>query len=80
EGRVRRAAERTVKTIQKGKPAQVQVADLRDDLKEALEANEDLAERLEKLESLIGEEGEDEEVTDQEPADVPEDSAAAATP
>jgi len=72
--RVRRAAESTIKTIQEGKPAQVQVADLRDDLKEALEANEDLAERLEKLESLIGE---DEEVANQEQADAPEGSTAA---
>ena len=67
ESRVRRAAENTIKTIQEGKPAQVQMADLRDDLKEALEANEDLAERLEKLESLMDE---DEEVADQEQADA----------
>ncbi len=64
---VRRAAERTIKTIQEGKPAQVQLTDLRDDLKEALEANEDLAERLEKLESLIGEV---EEVADERQADA----------
>ncbi|MCZ6653131.1 MAG: M1 family aminopeptidase [Planctomycetota bacterium] len=71
-GRVRRAAERTIKTIQEGKPPQVQMAELRDDLKEALEANEDLAERLEKLESLITE---DEEMADQKRADAREGSA-----
>ena len=64
----------TIKTIQEGKPAQVQVAELREDLKEALEANEDLAERLEKLESILGE---DEEAADREQADAAEHSAAA---
>ncbi len=76
ERRVRRAAEKTIKTIQEGKPAQVQVAELRDDLKEALEANEDLAERLEKLESLIGEE---EEAADQRQADARQPEPANAT-
>jgi HEAT repeat protein len=65
--RVRRTAESTIKKIEEGKPAQVQVAELRDDLKEALDANADLAERLEKLESLIGE---GDEVADQRQADA----------
>ncbi len=75
ERRVRSTAERTVKTIQEGKPAQVQVAELRKDFKEALEENKDITERLEKLESLLKERG---ETSGKERAEAQQNKAAAA--
>lgn len=51
--RVRKSVERAIKTIESGEPAQVQLADLREDLKEAIKKNEGLADRVEKLESQL---------------------------
>ena len=51
--RVRKAAERSIKAIESGEPAQVQLADLRKDLKEAIDKNEGLKDRVEKLESQL---------------------------
>jgi aminopeptidase N len=53
EFRLRDAAERTIKTIESGKPADVQFADLRKELKEARDVNEELTERVKKLEAMI---------------------------
>ena len=48
---MRRGAESTITAINAGKPAQVQLADFRRELREALEENKELGERLERLES-----------------------------
>ncbi len=47
--------ERTIKAIESGEPAQVQLAELRSELKEAQETNESLSDRISKLESIISE-------------------------
>ncbi len=69
--RVRSAAERTIEAIEKGEPAQVQLAELRDELKEMTEKSKDLADRLEKLESKTGEVDE-EESPEENPEESPE--------
>ena len=74
ERRVRRTAESTIKAIQEGQPAQVQLAELRKDFKEALEENEELAERVAKLEGLMGD---DTETSGQEQADARQDKDVA---
>jgi aminopeptidase N len=51
--RVRRGAERAMQAVESGKPAQVQLADLREELKEALEQNESMADRIERLEKRL---------------------------
>lgn len=51
--RVRKSAERSIKTIESGEPAQVQLADLRKDLKEAMKKGEGLSDRVEKLEAQL---------------------------
>ena len=51
--RLREAAASAIKSIESGKPAQVQVAELRDQLKSALEQSKDLTGRVEKLEALL---------------------------
>ncbi len=57
---MRTSAERTIKAIEKGEPAPIQLDDIRDDLKALLEENKDLIERLQKLEGrLETEEGEE---------------------
>ncbi len=48
--RVRRAAERTIEAIEKGEPAQVGLDEVRDELKEIVEKNEELTDRLDRLE------------------------------
>ena len=53
--RVRRMAERTIKTIRKGEPATLQLDELRDELKTVSESNKKLTDRLEKLEALLEE-------------------------
>lgn len=75
EGRVRRAAEKSVKTIEAGKPAQIQFAELREDLKEALEQNKDLTDRLEKLEQSLGGDEQADKAAD---ADAPKTAAVSA--
>ncbi len=75
ERRVRRAAERTIEAIEAGKPAQVQLAELREDLEEALQENEDLADRVEKLEGQLQE---DRELASQADAREPESASAVA--
>jgi aminopeptidase N len=51
--RLRTRAERTIEAIQKGTPANAQVDDLRAEVKELLEENKHLSERLEKLEGRL---------------------------
>ncbi len=70
--RVRSAAERTIEAIEKGEPAQVQLAELRDELKEVTEKSKDFADRLEKLEGKM-EKVDMEEVDEEEsPEENPE--------
>ena len=72
--RVRRAAERTIEAIEKGEPAQVQLAELRDELKKVTDKSKDLADRLEKLEGKM-EEVDMEEVDEVEsPEESPEET------
>jgi aminopeptidase N len=50
EFRLRQSAKRSIEAIEKGEPAQVQVDELRKELRELADRNEELAARLEKLE------------------------------
>lgn len=50
---VRRTAEKSIEAIESGKPAQIQLAELREDLKSAQEQYDELIERFEKLESRV---------------------------
>lgn len=52
--RLRKSALETIQAIQSGKPAQVQLADLRTELREAVDQNKALSERLAKLERELG--------------------------
>ncbi len=45
--------EKAIKAIESGEPAQVQLAELRSELKESQEQNESLSDRISKLESII---------------------------
>lgn len=45
--------EKTIKAIESGEPAQVQLADLRTELEDAQEKNDELSDRISKLEALL---------------------------
>jgi aminopeptidase N len=79
ERRIQRSAERTIKAIQEGKPAQIQMAELRDDLKDALEKNDDFAERLDKLEGLLEQYAEEEDSAAGDKAGDGSDAASASS-
>ncbi len=51
--RTTKALESAIKSIRSGEPAQVQLADLRDELKETHKHNEELIDRIEKLEARL---------------------------
>ena len=45
--------EKTIKAIESGEPAQIQLADLRSDLEDAQERNDELSDRIEKIEAML---------------------------
>ncbi len=51
--RIRDAATATIRAIEAGKPVQIRVTEIREQLKEALEQNKNLEERLERLEARM---------------------------
>ncbi|NOT00235.1 MAG: hypothetical protein HOP29_06365 [Phycisphaerales bacterium] len=51
--RLRRSVEKTLEAVRANQPAQVQLADVRKELKEALEHNDELSDRLAKLEASL---------------------------